>query len=164
MNTGVQRSGTTPQGAITTTTPISGKLQASKDVPAIIAAHGVNYVATASASYPLDLYDKIIKAKTIQGVKYLHIHTPCPSGWGFEPQYTVKLGRLAVETGLYVLYEIEHSHLKLTGPSRRLLNKKRKPVSEYFETQSRFKALSDSQISTIQKQTDEKWEEYASRQ
>ncbi len=164
MNTGVQRSGTTPQGVITTTTPISGKLQASKDVPAIIAAHGVNYVATASASYPLDLYDKIIKAKTIQGVKYLHIHTPCPSGWGFEPRYTVKLGRLAVETGLYVLYEIEHSQWKLTGPSKRLLNKKRKPVSEYFKIQSRFKALSDSQISKIQKQTDEKWERFANRQ
>jgi pyruvate ferredoxin oxidoreductase beta subunit len=163
MNTGVQRSGTTPQGVLTTTTPFSGKHQAGKDVPAIIAAHGVDYIATASASYPLDLFDKITKAKDIKGVKYLHVHTPCPSGWGFEPQYTVKIGRLAVEAGLYDLYEIEHSNWRLTGPSKRLLNKKRLPVAEYFKTQSRFKGLKESQIDDIQKQIDEKWEGYANR-
>jgi pyruvate ferredoxin oxidoreductase beta subunit len=161
MNTGVQRSGTTPQGALTTTTPISGKLQVSKDVPAIVAAHGVNYIATASAAYPLDLFDKITKAKGIKGVKYLHVHTPCPSGWGFEPQYAVKIGRLAVEAGLYDVYEIEHSQWRLSGPSKRLLKRKRRPVEEYFKTQTRFKGLSKSQISKIQKQVDEKWEGYA---
>jgi pyruvate ferredoxin oxidoreductase beta subunit len=161
MNTGVQRSGTTPQGALTTTTPISGKLQVSKDMPAIMAAHGIDYIATASASYPLDLFDKVAKAKGFKGVKYLHVHTPCPSGWGFEPQDTVKIGRLAVETGLYDLYEIEHSRLKLTGPSKRLLKKERMPVEEYFKTQSRFKGLSKSQISNIQKQVDKKWEAYS---
>jgi len=160
MNTGVQRSGTTPQGALTTTTPLTGKLQVGKDVPAIMAAHGIDYIATASASYPLDLFDKVAKAKGFKGVKYLHVHTPCPSGWGFEPQDTVRIGRLAVETGLYDLYEIEHSKLKLTGPSKRLLKKERPPVDEYFKTQSRFKALSKSQISRIQKQVDEKWEAY----
>ena len=161
MNTGVQRSGTTPQGALTTTTPLTGKLQVSKDVPAIMAAHGIDYIATASASYPLDLFDKVAKAKGFKGVKYLHVHTPCPPGWGFEPQDTVKIGRLAVETGLYDLYEIEHSRLKLTGPSKRLLKKERLPVEEYFKTQSRFKGLSKSRISRIQKQVDEKWETYA---
>lgn len=160
MNTGVQRSGTTPQGALTTTTPLTGKLQVGKDVPAIMAAHGIDYIATASASYPLDLFDKVAKAKGFKGVKYLHVHTPCPSGWGFEPQDTVKIGRLAVETGLYGLYEIEHSKWKLTGPSKRLLNKERRPVEEYFKTQSRFKGLSKSQISKIQKQVDGKWEAY----
>jgi len=164
MNTGVQRSGTTPQGVLTTTTPISGKLQISKDVPAIIAAHGVDYIATASASYPLDLFDKITKAKSIKGVKYLHVHTPCPSGWGFEPQYAVKIGKLAVEAGLYDLYEIEYSDWRLTGPSERLLTKKRLPVAEYFKTQTRFKGLSESKISEIQKQIDKKWEEYANRE
>jgi pyruvate ferredoxin oxidoreductase beta subunit len=163
MNTGVQRSGTTPQGVITTTTPFSGKIQVSKDVPAIIAAHEVNYIATASASYPLDLFDKITKAKKIKGVKYIHIHIPCPSGWGFEPQYAVKIGRLAVETGLYDLYEIENGHFQLSGPSNRLLNKKRRPVEEYFKTQSRFKALSESLISEIQNRVDKKWEEYAQK-
>ena len=163
MNTGVQRSGTTPQGALTTTTPISGKLQKSKDVPAIVAAHGVDYIATASAAFPLDLYDKITKAKGIKGVKYLHIHTPCPSGWGFEPQDSIRIGRLAVETGLYDLYEIDHSVWSLSGPSSRFLKKKRLPVEKYLKTQSRFKGLSEAHIADIQKQVDEKWEEYARR-
>lgn len=161
MNTGVQRSSTTPQGALTTTTPITGKLTVSKDVPAIIAAHNVDYIATASASYPLDLFDKITKAKDFRGVKYIHVHTPCPSGWGFEPQYTIKTGRLAVETGLYALNEIENGRWQLSGPSKRLLTKKRRPVSEYFRTQSRFKALSQSRIAEFQDQVDKKWEEYA---
>ncbi len=160
MNTGVQRSGTTPQGAITTTTPFSGKSQKKKDVPSIIAAHGIDYVATASASYPLDLYDKIVKAKTIQGPKYIHIHTPCPAGWGFNPRFTVKIGRLAVETGLYDLYEIENSKWRLTGASKKLIGKKRTPVNEYFNTQNRFKALSDEKISDIQKEVDAKWDGY----
>jgi len=160
MNTGVQRSGTTPQGAITTTTPFSGKSQKKKDVPSIIAAHGIDYVATASASYPLDLYDKIVKAKTIQGPKYIHIHTPCPAGWGFNPRFTVKIGKLAVETGLYDLYEIENSKWRLTGASKKLIGKKRTPVNEYFNTQNRFKALSDEKISDIQKEVDAKWDGY----
>ncbi|MBW1912017.1 MAG: pyruvate synthase subunit beta [Deltaproteobacteria bacterium] len=160
MNTGIQRSGTTPQGVLTTTTPIRGKLQPKKDVPSMIAAHGINYVATCSASYPLDLYDKIRKAKTIPGVKYLHVHTPCPSGWGFDPRYTVKVGKLAVETGLYELYEMENSRWSLTDVSRRITRKKLRPVKEYFETQTRFKSFSESRISEIQLQINEKWEDY----
>jgi pyruvate ferredoxin oxidoreductase beta subunit len=160
MNTGVQRSGTTPQGVITTTTPIRGKLQKKKEVPAIIAAHGIDYVATASAAYPLDLYDKIKKAKTISGPKYIHVHCPCPAGWGFDPRYTVKIGKLAVETGLYDIYEIEKGKFQLTGPSQKLDNKKRKPVSDYFKTQSRFRALSKERIQEIQQSIDEKWEGY----
>lgn len=160
MNTGVQRSGTTPQGVITTTTPISGKAQKKKDVPAIIAAHGIGYVATASAAYPLDLYDKIVKAKTIIGPKYIHAHTPCPAGWGFDPRYTIKLGKLAVETGLFDLYEIETGRFRLTGASEKLMGKRRKPVSQYFKTQSRFRALSDDQIASIQAEVDAKWAGY----
>jgi len=160
MNTGVQRSGTTPQGVITTTTPFSGKSQKKKDVPSIIAAHGIDYVATASAAYPLDLYDKIVKAKTMNGPKYIHIHTPCPAGWGFNPRFTVKIGKLAVETGLYDLYEIENNKWRLTGASKKLIGKKRTPVNEYFNTQNRFKALSDEQISDIQKEVDIKWQSY----
>lgn len=160
MNTGVQRSGTTPQGVITTTTPITGKAQKQKDVPSIIAAHGIDYVATASASYPLDLYDKIVKAKSIKGTKYIHVHTPCPAGWGFNARYTVKLGRLAVETGLFDLYEIENGKFSLTGASKKLIGKKRVPVNEYFNTQTRFKAFSDDHISTIQKEIDAKWDGY----
>ncbi len=162
MNTGVQRSGTTPQGVLTTTTPIKGKLQVKKDVPAIIAAHGLDYVATASASYPLDLFDKISKAKTIHGPKYIHVHTPCPAGWGFEPRYSIKTGRLAVETGLFDLYEIEYSKQRLTSASEKLLKKKLKPVTKYFESQSRFRALKKDKIEEIQKQVNAKWEGYRS--
>ena len=160
MNTGVQRSGTTPQGVLTTTTPISGKKQKNKNVPAIIAAHGIPYVATASPAYPLDLYDKICKAKTISGPKYIHVHTPCPSGWGFNPRYSIKIGRLAVESGLYDLYENENGRFELSGPSRRLLKKDRRPVQEYLETQARFRGFSEAQIASIQKDVDEKWETY----
>jgi pyruvate ferredoxin oxidoreductase beta subunit len=161
MNTGVQRSGTTPQGVITTTTPIKGKPQKKKDVTAIMAAHQLDYVATASASYPLDLYDKILKAKTISGPKYIHIHTPCPAGWGFDPRYSVKIGRLAVETGLFDLYEIENSKFRLTGPSKKLIGKKRLPVTEYFDTQSRFRAMSRDRIDDVQKEIDTKWNGYS---
>ena len=159
MNTGVQRSGTTPQGVLTTNTPITGKLQKNKDVPSIMAAHGIHYVATCSASYPLDIYNKLKKAMTIKGVKYLHIHTPCPPGWGFDPRYTVKVGKLAVETGLYLLYEIEHSKWRFTGPSGKMNRKKLRPVMEYFKMQSRFKALSETRISEIQQQIYERIED-----
>jgi pyruvate ferredoxin oxidoreductase beta subunit len=160
MNTGVQRSGTTPQGVLTTTTPISGKKQKNKDVPAILAAHGIPYVATASPAYPLDLYDKIKKAKTISGPKYIHVHTPCPSGWGFNPRYAIKIGRLAVESGLFDLYENENGRFELSSPSSRLLKKERRPVSEYLETQGRFRGFSDAQIATIQQEVDAKWDTY----
>lgn len=161
MNTGVQRSGTTPLGALTANTPIKGKLQQKKDVAAIMAAHGINYVAACSAAYPLDLYDKIKKALTIEGVKYIHIHTPCPPGWGFEPRFCIKVGRLAVETGYYDLYEIEYGAFKLTAASLKLMEKRKLvPVKEYFRAQGRFKALTDAQIASIQEQVDAKWGRY----
>lgn len=160
MNTGVQRSGTTPQGVLTTTTPIKGKLQEKKDVPSIIAAHKIGYVATASAAYPLDLYDKVKKATTISGPRYIHVHTPCPPGWSFDTRYTIKVGKLAVKTGLFDLYEIENGVFKLTGASAQLLGKKRLPVSEYFATQGRFKSLDAESVEKVQQQVDAKWAAY----
>lgn len=160
MNTGIQRSGTTPQGVLTTTTPISGKKQKNKDVPAIIAAHGIPYVATASASYPLDLYDKICKAKTISGPKYIHVHTPCPTGWGFNPRYAIQIGRWAVECGLYDLYEKENDRFELSGPSKRLMNKQRRPVSDYLEAQTRFRGYGRAQVEAVQQEVDKKWATY----
>lgn len=162
MNTGVQRSGTTPQGVLTTTTPIQGKLQTKKDVPAIIAAHGIGYVATASAAYPLDFYDKVKKATTLPGPKYIHVHTPCPPGWGFETRNTIKVGKAAVESGLFDLYEIENGQFTLTGPSKKLLTKQRKPVTDYFATQNRFKSLDTKHIDEFQRLIDAKWAEYSS--
>lgn len=160
MNTGVQRSGTTPQGVVTTTTPIKGKIQEKKDVPAIIAAHGVGYVATASAAYPLDLYDKVKKAASLKGPRYIHVHTPCPPGWSFETRYTIKIGKLAVQSGLFDLYELEDGVFTLTGPSKKLVGKERIPVKEYFQTQGRFKSLNDDIIAGVQAKVDEKWSKY----
>jgi pyruvate ferredoxin oxidoreductase beta subunit len=125
-----------------------------------MAAHSISYVATGSAAYPLDVYDKIKKAKAIEGPKYLHLHTPCPPGWGYDTRYTVKVGRLAVETGLFDLYEIEHGVFRLTGASKKLLGKERKPVSAYFETQTRFRALTRARIAEIQQEVDKKWAGY----
>ncbi len=159
MNTGIQRSGTTPAGALTTTTPIHGKRQQRKKVPEIIAAHGITYVAACSSAYPLDFYNKLVKAKTLPGMKYFHIHTPCPSGWGFEPRYTVKIGKLAVETGLVELYEYENGHLTLTGGSQKLLKKKRRPVEEYLTMQTRFRSLTNEQIEKLQREIDQRWNE-----
>ena len=163
MNTGVQRSGTTPQGAITANTPFKGKMQQKKDVAAIMTAHGIDYVATASAAYPLDLYDKIKKAISLQGVKYIHIHTPCPPGWGYDARYTVKIGELAVETGYWDLYEVETGEFRLTGASAGTLKKgTRKPVQEYLQAQSRFRVMSPEQAAEVQVQVDAKWSHYSS--
>jgi pyruvate ferredoxin oxidoreductase beta subunit len=162
MNTGVQRSGTTPQGAITANTPFKGKMQQKKDVAAIMTAHGIDYVATASAVYPLDLYDKITRAISLQGVKYIHIHTPCPPGWGYEARYTVKVGQLAVQSGYWDLYEVEKGAFRLTGASARTLQKGgRKPVLEYLKAQSRFRVMSPEQAADAQARVDAKWSGYA---
>ena len=160
MKTGTQRSGTTPQGVLTTTTPIKGKLQEKKDIPSIIAAHGIGYVATASAAYPLDLYEKVKKATTLSGPRYIHVHTPCPPGWSFATRYTIQVGKLAVETGLFDLYEIENGEFSLTGASKKLVGKTRKPVKDYFASQGRFKSLDPEHIAKVQQQVDVKWENY----
>ena len=164
MNTGVQRSGTTPRGTVTANTAIHGKQQQSKDLPRIIAAHSPAYVASCSAAYPTDFHDKIRKALGMKGLKYIHIHTPCPTGWGIEDRLTVRLGRLAVETGLYVLYEIEDGEMKLSSPSAKLLTKKKlSPVSEYLAPQARFKSLPEETVEALQQEVDAKWETYRSQ-
>ena len=163
MNTGVQRSGTTPAGAITANTPFRGKPQQKKDVPAIMAAHHLSYVATCSAAYPRDLYETVKNCLDYPGAKYFHIHIPCPPGWGYEPRHGIKIGRLAVETGYFDLYEIINGKLTLTAASEKLLEKRKLvPVREYFRAQSRFKVLTDEQIEEIQRQINEKWEGYYS--
>jgi pyruvate ferredoxin oxidoreductase beta subunit len=143
-NTGMQRSGATPMHAATTTTP-AGKQQPRKDVPEIVAAHGVAYVATASIAYPEDLKSKLKKAMIIHGPRYIHIHTPCPVGWGFDSSETVEIGRLAVQTGMWQLYEIEHGKKQMT------VEVEKKPVKEYLSRQKRFKHLTEKEIEDIQK-------------
>jgi pyruvate ferredoxin oxidoreductase beta subunit len=95
------------------------------------------------------------------GTKYFHIHIPCPPGWGFEPRYGIKIGRMAVETGYYDLYEIVNGEFNLTAASKKLVEKRKLvPVRDYFRAQSRFKTLSDAKIEEIQQSIDAKWEKY----
>jgi pyruvate ferredoxin oxidoreductase beta subunit len=159
-NTGLQRSGATPYGAWTTTTP-SGKKERKKDMPMIMAAHRIPYVATACPSYPIDFVNKLRRAKEIKGTKYIHVLAPCPTGWRYDTAKSVEMGRLAVTTGMWALYEIENGKFKLNSPSDRLIDKaKRKPVKEYLVLQERFRGLSDTDVEKIQKWLDEDWEQY----
>ena len=163
MNTGTQRSGLTPLGARTTTT-WSGKRENPKDLPLIMEAHHVPYVAMTSAAFPADVYDKVVKARSITGLRYLHMNTPCPSGWGFDPRDSVALGKLAVETGLVVLYEVEGGVFRLTGRSSSLAKSgSRKPVAEYLSTQTRFRTVTPQDAEDIQVWVDQRWDGYLSR-
>ena len=164
MNTGTQRSGLTPSGARTTTT-WSGKRENPKDMPRIMEAHGIPYVASTSAAYPEDVFDKIAKARGMKGLRYVHMSTPCPSGWGFDTKDTVTIGKLAVESGLVVLYEIAHGEFRLTGRSATMARaaKPRPPVAEYIATQSRFRGMSDEAIEAVQAWSDERWEAFVAR-
>ncbi len=162
-NTGMQRSGLTPYGAWTTTTP-SGKKERKKDMPMIMAAHKIPYVATACTAFPMDFVNKVRKAKDIQGTKYIHLLAPCPTGWRYDTGKTIEMGRLAVQTGLFVLYEIENGKFKLNPPSDRLVDKsKRKPVKEYFAGQGRFRNLTEDDVVRIENWVDEDWNEYRKR-
>ncbi len=164
MNTGTQRSGATPKGVKTTTTPVHGKLHNPKDMGKIMEAHNIPYVATACVSYPTDLYDKVKKARDMQGLRYIHLCVPCPSGWQYDPKDTVTIGQLAVETGMVVLYEIEHGVFSLTGRSRRLAKGgKLKPITEYLSMQKRFGNIDSSTFDELQQYVNDRWNEFTSK-
>jgi len=163
MNTGVQRSGSTPSGAYSTTTP-NGKKGYKKNMPKILEAHGIPYVATAISSYPLDLYEKFKNAMKINGPKYIHILAPCPPGWGYNPKDSIEIGRLAVQTGFWPLYEVIEGKFILSKDSQRFLDPtKRKPISEYFNIQKRFKNISDEDIENHQNYIKEQWKQIKKR-
>ncbi len=164
MNTGTQRSSATPLGALTTTTPIATKQQHKKDFIKIMEAHDIAYLATASPAYPIDLYDKFVKAKKIRGTRYIHLYIPCPPGWAFPPKDTVKMGRLAVETGVTPLFEIENGRFRFTGRSKSMAEKgNRLPVINYLEKQGRFRKMNIEQLQQMQRWVDGKWQEYQRR-
>jgi len=144
MNTGIQRCSSTPLLASTTTQPVGrlswGKDRPKKNMPAIAIAHDIDYVATASVSYPKDLYNKVKKALSIKGPSYIQVHTPCCTGWGFPPEKTVEVGRLAVNTGLAPLFEMEAGEIISVGKI-----KEKVPVEDYLVLQGRFKHLLQSQ-------------------
>jgi len=163
MNTGVQRSGSTPLGAYSTTTP-NGKKGYKKNMAKILEAHGIPYVATAISSYPLDLYDKFKNAMKIKGPKYIHILAPCPPGWGYNPKDSIEIGRLAVQTGFWPLYEVIDGKFILSKDSQRFLDPtKRKPISEYLNIQKRFKSISDEDIKNHQNYIEEQWKQIKKR-
>ncbi|CCJ35614.1 pyruvate ferredoxin oxidoreductase [Methanoculleus bourgensis] len=154
MNTGIQRSGATPYGASTTTSPAGacapgGNPLPKKDMPAILAAHGAPYVATASIAYPNDFIKKVERAINTPGPCYIQVHTPCCTGWGFESGETLAMAKLAIETGLWVNYEM------VNGVVEKAKKVRRKPVEEYLAKQKRFRHLFrparlDAEIAKIQ--------------
>ena len=163
MNTGVQRSGSTPYGAYSTTTP-NGKRGYKKNMAKILEAHGIPYVATAISSYPLDLYEKFKNAMKIIGPKYIHILAPCPPGWGYNPKDSIEIGRLAVQTGFWPLYEVIEGKFVLSKDSSKYLDpQKRKPIIEYLNTQKRFKSISDEDIERHQSYIEDQWKQIQKR-
>jgi len=154
MNTGIQRSSATPFLTWTTTTPVhQTKEEAKKNIMEIMAAHRIPYAATASIAYPEDFFNKIKKAKGMEGFKFIHILSTCPTGWRLPTQLSIKAARLAVLTRVFPLYEIEYGE-------RYTLNLKPEfhPVKEYLKLQGRFSHLDDSQMEVIQGNVGKTWE------
>jgi pyruvate ferredoxin oxidoreductase beta subunit len=159
MNTGVQRSSATPLAARTATTPAVGTAPGNvsgtgKNVPLIAMAHLIPYVATASVANLRDLEDKVTRAMSIRGARYVHIHVPCPLGWGSVPADTIKVARAAVESGLFPLFEAEHGEVTGRTPIRH-----RVPVDDYLKLQKRFAHLfspkrDDARLAQIQAMAD----------
>jgi pyruvate/2-oxoacid:ferredoxin oxidoreductase beta subunit len=150
MNTGVQRSSATPFGSWTTTTP-EGQLkkEPKKNIDFILASHKIPYIATCSPAFLDDLRSKIVKAKETAGFRFLHIFSPCPPGWKSDPKDSIAISRLAVESNVFPLYEIEDgSRYRVTHESQRL------PVSEYLKLQGRFRYLSPKDTEMIQAEAD----------
>lgn len=155
MNTGIQRSSATPLGAWTTTTPVKHyKKERKKDIIGIMAAHSIPYIATASIAYPEDMVKKFKKAKDIHGTRFILIYAPCPTGWKSRPDDTVKLARLAVQTGYFPLYEIENGEKWTLN----LKIKERKPITDYLKLQGRFRHLKQDEIDLIQAEVDNNYQ------
>ena len=156
MNTGIQRSSATPYGASTTTAPAGkfsiGQTTWKKNLPEIAVAHNIPYVATACPGYPFDLMAKVKKGREVKGPAYIHILSPCPTGWRSPTELSVKLSKLAVETAIFSLYEVENGRYKLNIDPPKL-----KPVEEYLKPQGRFRHLLEGDIREIQEHVNEEY-------
>ncbi len=162
MNPGIQRCSSTPYGASTTTSP-KGKYSIGEDRPKkpiarIASAHDIPYAATACIGYINDLKKKVNKALEADGPAFLHVFAPCPTGWRHGSSDTIELAKLAVETGVFVLWEAEDGNICDLNVTYK--PKERKPVEEYLKKQRRFAHLTEEHIEKIQKEVDEKCEEY----
>lgn len=165
-NTGIQRSGATPYAAWTTTT-WTGKREEQKDMIAIANAHHLPYIASASIGYPEDLYEKVTKAKSIKGSRYIEILAPCPPGWRYDMSKTAEIGRLSVATRVWPLLEITDGKLEFNGRTKALIEGKikPKPVEDWLQAQGRFSHLfkprrDEERIERFKEITDRKWERY----
>jgi pyruvate ferredoxin oxidoreductase beta subunit len=140
MNTGIQRSSSTPLGASTTTSPagivILGEQRPKKPFAAICAAHDIPYTATANVAYPGDLKRKVKKALEVDGPSVLHIYVPCPTGWRYPSEKSIEMARLSVETGVFILWELEGGDFSKLNVTKKL--KDRKPGTEFWKPQGRF--------------------------
>jgi pyruvate/2-oxoacid:ferredoxin oxidoreductase beta subunit len=144
MNTGIQRSSSTPYGAHTATTPREGyKREHKKDIIGILKAHDVPYIATATIAKPGDLKKKVRKAKDMKGFRFILAFTPCPTGWKFDPKYSIKMARLAVESGLFSLREIVWGEETV---KKFKIEDSKKKFKEYIKLQGRFKHLSEEEV------------------
>lgn len=165
MNTGIQRSSATPKGAHTTTAPSgkksTGKVQARKDLTAIMAAHNIPYIAQTTLSFQNDLITKVQKALAINGPAFINVMQPCCLGWIYPPEETVRLGRLAADTCVWPIYEVENGTYKLNYKP-----KEKKPVADWLKSQGRFKHLfspgNENLLEQIQEDVDKNWEKILS--
>ena len=158
MNTGVQRSSLTPWGVKTTTTP-GGKNKFLEDKPkknlmSIAAAHDIPYAATATIAHWSDFFNKLEKARNVKGPSYLQVFCPCPTGWGCGTEQTIEIARLAVQTGIWPLYEIENGKYKITKKVTKF-----EPIQDYVNQQSRYRELSKDDIQVMEKMRDKQWNE-----
>ncbi|UWV47306.1 thiamine pyrophosphate-dependent enzyme [Acetivibrio thermocellus] len=162
MNTGIQKSGLTSYGARTTTTPagenIPGTVTQKKNMFEIVAAHGIDYAATASIGYIQDFMNKIQKASKVNGTSYIHVFAPCPTGWGIPSDSAVDIAKEAVDCGLWYLAEYENNEFTLNKNPKEFT-----PVEEYLKKQSRFKHLKKEDIDRIIEARDKKWKLIRSR-
>jgi pyruvate/2-oxoacid:ferredoxin oxidoreductase beta subunit len=151
MNTGAQKSSSTPHFARTSSTP-AGKLSRKKNLTEIMAAHEIPYAATATPGFLPDLQHKVRKAKAMRGLRLITLLVPCLDGWGVPDAQGIALARLAVETGVFPLYEVEDGcTYTLTGPA------KTRPVGEYLRAQRRYQDLQEAEIAQLQREVDAGW-------
>ncbi len=153
MNTGIQRSSSTPYGAwTTTTTGADWKKLRKKNIVEALVAHRIPYAATANIAFPEDLIRKVKKAKAIRGSKFLHIYASCPTGWRIPSEMSIKIARMAVQTNIFPLYEVENGvNYTINYKPKEYL------VREYFKLQGRFRYLSDADLDQIQEMVNEDW-------
>lgn len=156
MNTGIQKSGLTPYGTKTTTSPagenLPGSITMKKNMFEIVAAHNIAYAATASVGYLDDFMRKVQKAKETKGTSYIHVFAPCPTGWGYPTEITISLAKEAVDSGLWYLAEFENGEFKLNKDPKEFT-----PAKDYLKKQGRFKHLTEDDIKIIEDNRDAKW-------